>query len=330
MGLHGAGSENSTASSGGGFNGFVNLFRGHAGAATIAGTLEIAVFHPFDTAAKRLMSSESSVMAGGVSKLPSNLNKIIFKKHADSSFAQKFAYMYPGSLYAMWYKVLQRVYKFAGQPIVRDGITRNFGQSFDNAFGKKSKMMTESVAGSLIGIGEVILLPLDRLKVLAQTNEAALGGRSAIRVLLSEGRGMYAGTVVTMTRNAPGSFALFGGTAFTKEVIFGLEDYRKATFLQNSIASLVGSCLSIAITQPADLLKTRVQNKAFGTSVSAASIFAEVLRQEGVTAFFKGLTPKIIASAPKLVFAYTLTEYFAKLLSAGAKPTGATGGAKGH
>lgn len=300
--------------------GLLSIFQGHGGAATMAGTLEIAFFHPFDTIAKRLMSNQTSLKGATMGDTMKNINQCIFKKQANADLWSKVVYLYPGSLYAMSYKVLQRVYKFAGQPIVRDAINKNYGDGFKQTFGKKSKMMSESVAGCLIGIGEVVLLPLDRLKVLSQTNPEALANRGLFGIIRQEGiRGLYAGTVVTMTRNAPGSFCLFGGTAFTKDVIFGLEDYSKATFLQNMIASAVGSCVSITVTNPMDVVKTRIQNKNFGDSHSGASILAQIVKEEGFGAFFKGLTPKVVASAPKLVFAYTMTEYFLQLMGKGKK-----------
>ena len=303
--------------------GISSLFTGHAGAATMAGTLEIAFFHPFDTIAKRLMSNQGKMRAEGGS-LAQNLNKIIFKQHATSSVTAKIAYLYPGSLYAASYKVLQRVYKFAGQPYVRDGINKNCGEGFKSTFGKQSKLMTESIAGCLIGIGEVVLLPLDRLKVLSQTNEAALKNRGLFGIIKSEGvRGLYAGTAVTVCRNAPGSFCLFGGTALTKDYLFGLQDYTQATFFQNSVSSLVGSCLSITVTNPMDVVKTRIQNKDFSNATSGATIIAQIMKEEGFGAFFKGLTPKVLASAPKLVFAYTMTEYFLTLMNAGKKKNAA-------
>jgi len=223
--------------------------------------------------------------------------------------------MYPGSQFAVVYKVLQRVYKFAGQPIVRDYINTNHGDAFKRTFGKKHKLWSESFAGCLIGIGEIVLLPLDRLKVLAQTNEEALARRSMWSLIRQENVKLYAGALVTAARNAPGSFCLFGGTAFTKDVIFGLEDYKSATFAQNTMASTVGSCLSITITNPMDVVKTRIQNKSFDTKESGLRVIAAILKEEGPTAFFKGVTPKVVASAPKLVFAYTMTEQLVKLMA---------------
>jgi hypothetical protein len=38
------------------------------------------------------------------------------------------------------------------------------------------------------------------------------------------------------------------------------------------------------------------------------TIIREMIRTEGVGAFFKGLTPKILVVGPKLVFSYTLAQ----------------------
>ncbi|KAG5487969.1 hypothetical protein LSCM1_08284 [Leishmania martiniquensis] len=295
---------------------FVDRFaRSHASAATAAGVLEIAFFHPFDTTAKRLMANKGSIVRGSVGETAANLNTIVFKKHADAGLLRKLWYLYPGSLYAVVYKVFQRVYKFAGQPVVRDLLSSNYRDGYKRCFGEAHKVMEDATAGCLIGLGEVFLLPLDRLKVLSQTNEAAMRG-GLLPLLRQEGlRGMYAGTVVTMCRNAPGSFCLFGGTAFTKGYIFGLSDYRHASLFQNMCASTVGACLSIAISNPMDVVKTRVQHQTEAERRSAVATATAMLKEEGVPSFFKGLTPKIIASAPKLIFAYTMTEYLFKVMN---------------
>ena len=61
---------------------------------------------------------------------------------------------------------------------------------------------------SLIGIGEIILLPLDVLKIKRQTNPEAFRGRGVFRIVADEGMGLYRGAGWTAARNAPGSFAV--------------------------------------------------------------------------------------------------------------------------
>lgn len=50
--------------------------------------------------------------------------------------------------YAAGYKVLQRVYKYGGQPFVRDYLAKNHGEKFDRAFGKgNGKAIMHAFAG---------------------------------------------------------------------------------------------------------------------------------------------------------------------------------------
>jgi hypothetical protein len=64
------------------------------------------------------------------------------------------------------------------------------------------------VSSSLIGIGEVVLLPLDVLKIKRQTNPEAFRGRGLFKIIKDEGMGLYRGAGWTAARNAPGSFAV--------------------------------------------------------------------------------------------------------------------------
>jgi len=176
-------------------------------------------------------------------------------------------------------------------------------------------MMMQATAGSLTGIGEVVLLPLDALKIKRQVNPQAFRGRGVVRIFMEEGTTLYRGWGWTMARNAPGSFALFGASAVTKEYLLGVTDFHKATWTQNFIASIVGAVASITIAAPLDTIKTRIQNANFERKVSGTVVVKDLLRDEGPTAFFKGLTPKIMVVGPKLVFSYTLAQTLIPLFS---------------
>lgn len=133
--------------------------------------------------------------------------------------------------------------------------------------------MRSAAAGSLIGIGEIVLLPLDVLKIKRQTNPESFKGRGFIKILRDEGLfNLYRGWGWTAARNAPGSFALFGGNAFAKEYILGLKDYSQATWSQNFISSIVGACSSLIVSAPLDVIKTRIQNRNFDNPESGLRI----------------------------------------------------------
>ena len=93
--------------------------------------------------------------------------------------------------------------------MARDYLAEHYGKSFEKAFGAKTgKAIMHSTAGSLIGIGEIVLLPLDVLKIKRQTNPEAFRGRGVLRIIRDEGFGLYRGWGWTAARNAPGSFAV--------------------------------------------------------------------------------------------------------------------------
>ncbi|VDB83323.1 unnamed protein product [Peniophora sp. CBMAI 1063] len=267
-----------------------------------SGIAELLIFHPVDTIAKRLMSNKAKVGDVG-------LSTVIFREHAGAPLGRRLLSLFPGLGYAAGYKVTQRIYKFGGQPYFNDVISRNYKTSFTNTFGeRKGKLMMQATAGSLTGIGEVALLPLDVLKIKRQVNPEAFRGRGVLRIFMEEGTGLYRGWGWTMARNAPGSFALFGASAFTKDYVLGIQDYSKATWTQNFIASIAGAVASITVAAPLDVVKTRIQNANFETKTSGVTVIKDLLRDEGPVALFKGLTPKILVVGPKLVFSYTIAQ----------------------
>ncbi|CAD6584321.1 MAG: hypothetical protein TREMPRED_003798 [Tremellales sp. Tagirdzhanova-0007] len=242
-----------------------------------SGLAELLVFHPVDTVAKRLMSNRARFAV-------SEVNTIVFRSAANATVTNKFISLFPGLGYAAGYKIAQRIYKFGGQPYFRDMIDTNGGDWFRSSFGKKwGGLLMHATAGSVTGLGEVILLPLDILKIKMQTNPDAVRGRGLWRLITEEGMGsLYRGWGWTMARNAPGSFALFGGSAVTKEYLFNLSDYSSATWSQNFVASIAGAVASITVASPLDVVKTRIQNANFNST--------------------------ILVVGPKLVFSYTLAQ----------------------
>jgi len=171
--------------------------------------------------------------------------------------------------------------------------------------------MLEATAGSIIGAAEIILLPFDVLKIKSQTNPASINGRSLFRILSEEGIGkLYRGSLITAARNAPGSFALFGGASFVRERVFGVTHIRDATLFQHLVAAITGSVLSIVMASPFDVIKTRLQRQNFDQHMTGRELIKELHRTEGYGAYFKGLTPKFLSVGPKLVFSFTLSHYF--------------------
>ena len=280
-----------------------------------AGVVELFGFHPVDTIAKRLMNSQVTVRAPGMSAAMAidGYSKIIFREaHSQTAF-RKYTSLFPGLSFAAGYKILQRTYKFGGQPFVREAMTNAFGDHVDRFTGgdkTRSKLWLHALSGALVGVGEVVLLPLDVLKIKSQNNPAALRGRGLLSILREERiSGLYRGAGWTAARNAPGSFALFGASAFVKGRIFGLENFNDATFGQTFVASAAGGVASITVASPLDVIKTRLQTRDFGSQESGYQILKDLMKKEGPRALFKGLIPKVLVVGPKLVFSFTIAQH---------------------
>jgi 1,2-phenylacetyl-CoA epoxidase catalytic subunit len=75
--------------------------------------------------------------------------------------------------------------------------------------------------------------------------------------------------------------------------VLGVADYSQATWSQNFIASVAGAIASITVAAPLDTVKTRIQNANFEQKVPGWTVVKDLVRNEGASAFFKGLTPKV-------------------------------------
>ena len=102
------------------------------------------------------MSTETRViMLGSPAQTAANLNSAIFRNTAAESIGRKAISLFPGIGFGAAYKILQRVYKFGGQPVVLDIMTKRYGADFDERFGHKTgRTLLSATSGSLIGIGE--------------------------------------------------------------------------------------------------------------------------------------------------------------------------------
>lgn len=276
----------------------------------ISGITEIVIFHPVDTISKRLQKNNQQGLS---------LKQIILAEKHRQSYAQQVVSIYQGGLRAVAYKGVQRIYKFGGQPIVKSALHKSIGGRIEERFGKKhGKVLIEAIAGSIIGVGEVALLPLDALKVRKQLDVKPLNWSS--KTVISNFKTLYRGVAWTAARNAPGSFCLFGCSAVIKEYLFGLQKYHDATLLQEAVASTAGGICSVTVTNPMDVVKTRIQ--AEGGKKTGSEVIRHIIHHEGFFAFGKGVVPKVLAAAPKVAFSMTIANSLIKKIDSTLQKTG--------
>jgi hypothetical protein len=98
------------------------------------------------------------------------------------------------------YKTLWKYFRF--------GVWEGHGKGNVACYCREVIHRLEYADDSLIGIGEIFLLPLDVLKIKRQTNPEAFRGRGLFKIVRDEGFALYRGWEWTAARNAPGSFAV--------------------------------------------------------------------------------------------------------------------------
>src|SRR5262245_21971967 len=75
-----------------------------------SGLLELLLFHPVDTVAKRLMTHHQPIYSPGegLAGMARNLNEVVFKKEASNpSVVRRYLSLFPGLGFAAGYKILQ-------------------------------------------------------------------------------------------------------------------------------------------------------------------------------------------------------------------------------
>ena len=273
----------------------------------VAGLCELTLFHPVDTIAKRLMNTKEELTKG-------NFNRVLFHGASNEGVVGKYASLFGGFGYGALYKVSQRIYKFGGQPVLNDFLQKTVFRPVDNQeISKNGKFWSNAIAGSILGAGEIVLLPFDVMKIKSQTNpEIRKMGFSGL--VKQEGfSGLYAGAGFTAARNIMGSFMLFGVNSYVKSTI-APKNGEKPSFVQLAISSTAGSVSSILVACPLDVVKTRMQSGSHA-GLTGTTIIKNMYKQEGIGGFFKGAVPKVAVVGPKLIFSFTLAQYLIDLLS---------------
>jgi len=289
--------------------------------ASAAGAFETVLFYTPEAIARRLQVNKTRLYSPGIGAptFLQNVKTAIFGNTGKMSFVQGMRDLYSGLGVGIVYKIAQRGYKIGGQKVVEHELNKHGGHIYNDWFGERNaRLMLAGTSGMLVGIGEApLLLPLDAIKVRYQTNKNSVAGKGFFTILLEQRTKLYQGLGWTMLRNAVGSCTLFMVNTAMKEYVCKPrhEKYREHYSLPEKIfASSVAALTSVLVSNPLDILKTRIQSgKEEGKS--GLKIAGELLYKEGGFAFFKGVTTKALATAPKLTFALVVADSMAGWIS---------------
>uniref|UniRef100_A0A0N5AVR0 Mitochondrial carnitine/acylcarnitine carrier protein n=1 Tax=Syphacia muris TaxID=451379 RepID=A0A0N5AVR0_9BILA len=166
-------------------------------------------------------------------------------------------------------------------------------------------------AGAFAGIlTTTIIVPGERIKCILQVQQ--LGGTDSTKLqysgpidvakkLYKEGgiRSLYRGTAATLLRDIPASGVYLSTYEYLKNYFSGGQADKKLSPGAILTAGGFAGIANWSVCIPADVLKSRLQIAPEGRYPDGIrGVFREIMREEGITALFKGFTPVMLRAFP--------------------------------
>lgn len=152
-----------------------------------------------------------------------------------------------------------------------------------------------------------IMAPGERIKCLLQVQQTAATAKYAgpvdcAKQLYREGgiRHIYKGTMATLARDVPASGMYFMSYEWMQQMMIPEGGSRKdLSPLRTMFAGGMAGIFNWIVAIPPDVLKSRLQIAPMGHYPKGIrSVFAELIREEGILALYKGTTPVMLRAFP--------------------------------
>lgn len=189
------------------------------------------------------------------------------------------------------------------------------------------------LAGVGAGTTEAVLVvnPMEVVKIRLQAQHHSMADpldvpkyrnapHAAYLICKEEGfRTLYRGVSLTAARQASNQGVNFTVYLKLKE---RLQEYHQVDVLaswETSLIGLVSGALGPLSNAPLDTIKTRLQKSTFALNESGwvriAKIGRQLIKEEGINALYKGITPRIMRVAPGQAVTFTVYEFMKGVLN---------------
>ncbi|KAF6761121.1 succinate/fumarate mitochondrial transporter [Ephemerocybe angulata] len=195
------------------------------------------------------------------------------------------------------------------------------------------------VAGLGAGVTEAVAVvtPMEVVKIRLQAQHHSLAdpletpkyrnaGHAVYTIVREEGFGaLYRGVSLTALRQATNQGANFTAYQEIKKFAHRMQpDLPELPSYQHMLIGLISGAMGPFSNAPIDTIKTRLQKATAVPGQSAVQrivgIAADMWRVEGVTAFYKGITPRVLRVAPGQAIVFAVYERVSGLIEK-VKPT---------
>ncbi|OAV96017.1 hypothetical protein PTTG_02308 [Puccinia triticina 1-1 BBBD Race 1] len=242
-------------------------------AGAMAGTTVDLFFYPIDTLKTRLQSREGFIASGGFKGVYKGLGSVAVGSA-------------PGA--ALFFTT----YEYCKRSII------------PNAFPSLSSPMVHMISASL---GEVaaclVRVPTEVVKQRQQTATygSSTSSAKALQLAIQQGgfKSLYQGFGITILREVPFSLLQFPLYEKLKSQAAERRSLLSSDQLPPHVSAICGSIAgstAAALTTPLDVVKTRIMltKECDGARIGIPESFARVYREEGWSAFWKGVIPRTI------------------------------------
>lgn len=191
---------------------------------------------------------------------------------------------------------------------------------------KKDLTMAEvSVCGFVAGAVEalVAVVPTETVKTVLIDDERRHVPRFTRRSLVyvcatlirEEGvRGIYRGVSNTVTKQGLNQCTRFPAQLAALSAICGSDEKRRKHPLWNGAAGFFAGVFSVFITQPFDVVKTKMQGIERSQYASSYDCWRQIARKDGVTHFYAGSVARMMRVGGNVALTFTLFPLVKELL----------------
>jgi solute carrier family 25 2-oxodicarboxylate transporter 21 len=152
-----------------------------------------------------------------------------------------------------------------------------------------------------------VIVSFDLVKIRMQDKNQAGKYRNTldcvVKIFKEEGvSAFFKGLGVTILRHAAWNGGYFGVIHGVRKVL----PRSQSDSLNNLVAGTIGGSVGTILNTPFDVIKTRIQNQTYTVNGRAqdvkykgvVSAFSLIVKEEGITALYKGFVPKVLRLGP--------------------------------
>lgn len=186
--------------------------------------------------------------------------------------------------------------------------TCEFGKSILTKLENYPSVLIPPTAGAMGNIvSSAIMVPKE---LITQRMQAGAKGRSwdvLLRILEKDGfLGLYAGYSATLLRNLPAGVLSYSSFEYLKAGVLEKTNQSHLDPIQSVCCGALAGAISASLTTPLDVIKTRLMTQVHGDAVNKVasvmyggvrSTVRQILKEEGLVGFSRGMGPRVVHSA---------------------------------